>query len=260
MPWSKAKTKKGRLALLPDVPSVWRSILGALLCTLSTIASAQHLTLLTEEYPPFNMTASDGHPTGVSTDIVRALMKEAQIDFTIDVVPWQRAVTQAHVEPNTCVFSMSRTAEREPNYRWIGPLVSNDWALFAKAGSGKKPADLAEVKGAHIGSYNGDAIVDYLQTRGYYVDIALNDDLNPHKLVNGRIDYWATGKLIGQYRLKQQNISGVEPVLVFNRTEMYLACHPASPPHLVERLNKLLHELNKRGDIERIYARYGYTR
>ncbi|HEX7642160.1 MAG TPA: transporter substrate-binding domain-containing protein [Burkholderiaceae bacterium] len=222
-------------------------------------AAAEHLTLLTEEYPPFNMSDGNGGATGVSSDIVKVLMKEAQIGYSIALVPWQRAVIQAHTVPGTCVFSMSRTPEREPNYRWIGPLVANDWALFAKSG-GKTPKDIAEVKNASIGSYAGDAIVAYLQTRGYRVDIAQNDDLNPNKLLAGHIDYWATGKLIGQYRLKRQNIPGIEPVLVFNRTEMYLACHPGTSPELVERLNRLLGEMNRRGEIERIYARFGYSR
>lgn len=235
------------------------SMLALVMVCWSAIAFAEHLTLLTEEYPPFNMSGSDGQATGVSTDIVRTLMKNAHIDVTIDVVPWQRAVMLAHAKPNNCVFSMSRTPEREPNYQWVGPLVYNDWALFAKSGSARKPADIAEVKTTRIGSYIGDAIVDYLQSRGYQVDVAANDDLNPNKLLLGRIDYWATGKLIGQYRLKQQNISDVEPVLVFNRTEMYLACHPGSSPQLIDRLNKLLVELNKHGDVERIYAHYGYT-
>ncbi|HEX8957732.1 MAG TPA: transporter substrate-binding domain-containing protein [Burkholderiaceae bacterium] len=236
-----------------------RLVLFAALWLPCLATAAEHLTLLTEEYPPFNMSDGNGGATGVSSEIVKVLMKDAQIEYSIAVVPWQRAVLRAHTVPGTCVFSMSRTPEREENYRWIGPLVANDWALFAKSG-GKSPKDIGEVKNASIGSYAGDAIVAYLQARGYRVDIAQNDDLNPHKLLAGHIDYWATGKLIGQYRLKQQNISGIEPVLVFNRTDMYLACHPDSSPELVARLNRVLGEMNRRGELERIYAHFGYSR
>lgn len=91
------------------------------------------------------------------------------------------------------------------------------------------------------------------------MDVAPNDDTNPKKLLAGRIDYWATGRLIGQYRLKQQGISGVEPVLTFNRTEMYLACNKQLPEEQVKLLNTTLQQLDRKGTIRKIYAAAGYT-
>ena len=238
-----------------------RSVLLLLVCMASTQAWAQKLVLMTEEYPPFNMSAADGKLIGISTDIVRAVMREAKVDYSMSVSPWMRAMTMARTHQGHCVFSMSRLADRETDYRWVGPIAFNDWFLFAKtpAPSAPRPASLDELKGARIGSYLGDGGVDYLKRRGFDVDVAPNDDLNPRKLQVGRIDYWASGKLSGQYRLKMQNISGIEPVLKLERGDMYLACHLATPPAMIERLNRALAELNKRGLVTRIYARYGYT-
>jgi polar amino acid transport system substrate-binding protein len=220
---------------------------------------AQSLVLLTEEYPPFNMSDAKGKVVGISTDIVRQLMAGAGINYTITVSPWMRAMVMAHTQPNHCAFSTSRLAERESEYRWVGPLAFNDFYLFAKQAADKKPASLAEAKGARIGSYFGDGGVAYLQKHGFDVDVAPNDDLNPRKLELGRIDYWASGKLSGLYRLKSQHISGIEPVLKLERGDLYLACHPDMRREQVKQLNALLAEMQKRGDITRIYARYGYT-
>jgi polar amino acid transport system substrate-binding protein len=224
-------------------------------------AGAAHLILATEEYPPYNMSDAKGQVGGLSTQIVKALLAEAGVSHEVAVYPWARAISMARVQPNTCVYSMSRTPEREALYRWIGPLVHNDWALFGLSATlpAVRPTRLDELLTARIGSYQGDAIVSYLQTRGHHVDVAPSDDVNPKKLQLGRIDYWATGRLIGLYRLQQMGIQGIEPVLNFNRTDMYLACHAQLPDDLVKRLNTTLLGLEKKGVIKKIYAGFGYT-
>jgi polar amino acid transport system substrate-binding protein len=229
-----------------------------LLSGLLAAASAQHLTLTTEEYPPYNMSDAKGRVSGISTQIVKALLAEAGLTHEVTVYPWARAISMARVQPHTCVYSMSRTPEREALYKWIGPLVHNDWALFALLGT-PSPTRLDELIDARIGSYQGDAIVSYLQTRGHRVDVAPADDFNPKKLQMGRIDYWATGRLLGEHRLRQQGIQDIAPVLNFNRTEMYLACNAALPDQLVKRLNATLLSLEKQGVIKKIYADFGYT-
>lgn len=230
-------------------------------CLATPEASAQQLVLMTEEYPPFNMSAPDGKLVGISTDIVRELMREARVDYSMALAPWMRATTMARTHPGHCAFSMSRLADREADYRWVGPIAFNDWVLFAKspAPSAPRPASLDELKQARIGSYLGAGGVDDFKRRGFDIDVAPNDDLNPRKLQVGRIDYWASGKLPGQYRLKAQKIEGIEPVLKLARSDMYLACHPATPAATIDRLNHALAELTRRGLVARIYARYGYT-
>lgn len=237
--------------------SVHSTLALQLLVLISTCSTAATLALVTEEYPPYNMSSTKGEISGISTDIVRELMKAAAYKYQINIYPWQRAILMARKQADTCVFSMSRTAERESQYKWIGPLLSNDWALFALKAT-KQPTTLTEVQTTRIGSYQGDAIVDYLQSRNFKVDVAPSDDVNPKKLLSGHIDYWATGKLIGAYILKKQEILNIEPVLTFNRTEMYLACNTGIADTEVTRLNLLLSELKAQGLIKRIYDLHGY--
>jgi polar amino acid transport system substrate-binding protein len=225
---------------------------------IATGAHAQQLVLLTEEYPPFNMSDANGKLVGISTDIVRELMRDAHIDYSIAVSPWMRAMNNARTRTDHCVFSMSRLPEREHEYSWVGPIAFNDWFLFAKMPLARRPDSLAELKDARIGSYLGDGGVDYLKKHGMTVDVAPSDELNPKKLEMGRIDFWASGKLSGQYRLKSQHIGDIEPVMKIDRGDMYLACNPSAPASLIARLNRALAELHKRGVIARIYASYGY--
>lgn len=236
----------------------WPVLMIATLALTAGQAPAQRLVLATEEYPPYNMSDAKGQVIGISTQIVKALLDSQGIEFEVAIYPWARAIAMARKQVNTCVYSMSRTPEREALYKWIGPLVYNDWALFGRSDA-SRPTQMEQALQMRIGSYQGDAIVSYLQTRGYMVDVASADELNPRKLLAGRIDYWATGRLIGQYRLQQQGISGIEPVLNFNRTEMYLACNVKLPDAQVKALNAALIGLERRGVIKKIYANFGYT-
>lgn len=233
------------------------------LCCSSLVLAAElrPLNLVTEDYPPFNMPGDiPGEVRGISTDIVRQLMRREERPHRIKLYPWQRAINMAQTTPDTCVYSMSRTPEREALYVWIGPLVHNNWVLFAREtdATASMLSKIEDSKDKRIGSYQGDAIVPWLQSRGYKVDVAPRDELNPRKLLAGRIDLWATGGLIGQYLLRQQRIGGIVPRLTFNQTSMYLACHRDMPADEAKQLNHQLQQMREDGSIAAIYKRNGY--
>lgn len=237
------------------------SLIGVCCAGLVSAAGPRPLVLVTEDYPPFNMPGdTPGEVRGIATEIVQQLLLRSERPSQIKLYPWQRAISMAQSTPDTCVFSMSRTPEREALYSWIGPLVQNNWVLFARETDATAAVlgKIEDIKDKRIGSYQGDAIVAWLQARGYKVDVATRDDLNPRKLLAGRIDFWATGGLIGQHILRQQQIDGVVPRLTFNHSSMYLACHRDLPPDEVKYLNHQLQQMREDGSIAAIYKRNGY--
>lgn len=223
-------------------------------------AETAPLTITTESYPPFNMQAADGAVTGLATDIVRAIMARAGQPHDIALMPWKRAYAMARDMAGVCVYSTTRTAEREPLFQWVGPLVENDWVLFGRTGgpAGASPAvaTLDEARPHTIGGYAGDATALFLMERGFTVDAAPYDSLNPKKLAAGRIDFWATGRLLGQYLAAKEGVSDVAPILTFRETEMYLACNPGVPAATVDRLNDALASLRAEGALDAIEAAY----
>jgi len=97
------------------------------------------LTLTTEEYPPFKLL--DEHtkePIGITVDKVVELMHRAHEPLTIASYPWALAYQLALQSEDTCVFSTSRTPEREALFTWIGSLAKRDWAKIAGILEGKK--------------------------------------------------------------------------------------------------------------------------
>lgn len=237
-----------------------RSLLAATLLLLHAATHAASLTLTTEDYPPFNIKADAGHPiSGISTDIVRELMKRAGITIEITMYPWQRALTIAASDADSCVYSTVRTAKREPAYKWVGPLTSDDWALFATTSSTINLKTLEDAHKYKLGGYQGDAAGDFLVSHKFNVDVADSDKFNPQKLAAGRIDLWIAGVRTGPFVARREGVSDIKPVLTFGEAkdyQMYLACNKAVPDATIHRLNDILRQMRADGSMARILSRY----
>jgi len=112
-----------------------RLLLAMLLCCMIGLnARAEALLLTTEEAPPFNYTSEDGKSiTGSATEIVREAFRRAGLAYRIEIYPWARAYHLAQTEADTCVFSTTRTEEREKLFRWVGPVATSEWVMIARA-------------------------------------------------------------------------------------------------------------------------------
>ncbi|MDW5417699.1 ABC transporter substrate-binding protein [Iodobacter sp. CM08] len=216
------------------------------------------LTLTTEDYPPFNiLDAKSQKVSGISTEKVIEIMLRAKENYTITAYPWVRAYQLAQKERDTCVFSTTRTPEREALFQWVGPLVKNNWYIFAKQGDTRAPKNLDELKPYSIGTYRGDAIAEYLIKKGFKVDLAKTDEDNPQKLLKNRFDFWATGELLGLAILKRKNLSDkITPIFLFNQSEMYLACNINMDNKKINFYNKILQGMDKDGSNLSIENKY----
>ena len=233
---------------------------AVLLCHSACAAPTENLTLTTEDYPPFNIKGDAGHPiSGISTDIVREMMKRAGIAIDITMYPWQRALSIASSDSDSCVYSTVRTAKREPTYKWVGPLTSDDWALFAPADSKIVLKTLEEARQYKLGGYQGDAAGDFMVTHKFNVDVAESDRFNPQKLMAGRIDLWIAGVRTGPFVARREGFSNIKPVLTFGEAkdyQMYLACNRAVPDETINRLNDILKQMRADGSIAKILSKY----
>ena len=218
---------------------------------------AQTIQLKTENYPPFNMSDEQSRIVGISTEIVEQLFARAGVDYAMELLPWQRAFSMALEEPNTAVFSTTRTAERESKFKWVGPIVQNNWVFLAKESSGISVSSMAEAKALRVGGYQGDAVALYLQSQGFELDLASRDNLNALKLDRGRIDLWATGHLLGPYTAKLSGISGLKPILTFRQTIMSIAFNINTDDAVIDKLNAELEAMKAEpGLISEIESHY----
>lgn len=101
-------------------------IIGAALLylCLGSALGAERYQVVTEEWAPYNY-QENGQLTGISTEIVQAIMALTGDEFEVHLLPGMRATLTLHTRPHTILYSMFRTPERERLYKWVGPIVED---------------------------------------------------------------------------------------------------------------------------------------
>jgi polar amino acid transport system substrate-binding protein len=234
------------------IAAAWAALAAA-----SAVASASpKLTITTESSPPTSMQVGE-RIVGSATERVREIMARTGVAYTIEMYPWKRAYAAALSHANTCVYSTTRLPEREALFKWVGPTDEGEWVLMGRADRQFHLRTLDDARRLRIGTYFGDARDDYLRQRGFDVDRAQNDSINPQKLLLGRIDLWAASMRRAAQALDQRGLKGkIVPVLVFNKVQVYLACNPSVPDALVARMNAAFEAMRRDGTLKRIDEKY----
>ena len=86
--------------------------------------------------------------------------------------------------------------------------------------------------------------------------LALRDQDNAKKLVDGQIDLWASGDPAGRYLARQEGITGLKTILRFNSASLYLALNKEVPDAVVAKLQSALDQLRREGAVDQAFARY----
>ena len=73
---------------------------------------AEEIKIVTTEFPPYNY-EENGKITGLSTKVVRAVLKELGMNSEIKSYPWARAYEMALKQENVLIYSILRISEKE---------------------------------------------------------------------------------------------------------------------------------------------------
>lgn len=125
----------------------------ASLLAASAVSAAQpeKLTFLTEDYPPENY-LERGELKGYAVDVLKAIWRKQGVpESPIQVLPWARAYHTFRTQPNHVLFAMARTPERDPLFKWVGPIHRVRESLFALAGKDPGARTLAEARNLRVG-------------------------------------------------------------------------------------------------------------
>jgi polar amino acid transport system substrate-binding protein len=176
------------------------------------------------------------------------------------MVPWARGYDALQKDPNTILFLVTRTAERNPMFRWVGPLLESNYGFFAKANSTIAIKNLNDArKLGRIGVYNNDVRESFLTQAGFTnLDRAANNIQNVKKLMSGRIDAYASANLSIEDEAKAAGYkaSDLKPLYYFMHVQLYLAFSMSTPETVVKGWSDAFASMQKDGNFIAIYRRY----
>jgi polar amino acid transport system substrate-binding protein len=219
------------------------------------------IDIMTENYPPFNYQNRDNKIVGITTDIVREILKDIKSKDKIIMMPWARGYKYIINKPNKILFSMTRTPQREYLFKWVGPIISNSWVFYARADSKIKLKSLDDAKSPRykIGTYMDDALEVYLKQNNFYnIHSVPQDMLNLKKLIRGRINLWATGQEQALFKMKRLGINPnkITEVFKIKKAHLYIAFSRTTPDSVINLWQSILNKMKKDGRYKKIVDKY----
>lgn len=239
-------------------------LLGLLVFLAVPSGHAATITVVTEEYPPYNFT-EDGVIKGCSTEIVKEVLKRADIPYTLTSFPWARSYNTALVTPNVLIYSIGRSEKREKLFKWIDVVAPYDIYLFKlKRRTDIQIASLDDARHYRIGAVRDDVRAQFLEknsfAQGKNLDLVTQDIQNIKKIMMDRIDLFPIDRLALVHLLKQEGLAmdSFEQVLHLEDLSagLYLAFSLKTDDRLVEKCKAALAEIKRNGTYDAIMKKY----
>jgi polar amino acid transport system substrate-binding protein len=224
------------------------------------MADAYHV--VTEEWAPYNY-LENKQITGMTTDIVRAIMARTGDHFDIELVPSMRASYVLKGHARTIMFSMFRTPERETQFKWVGPIVEEAIYPYQLATAQPPVTTLQQLLQApQITTRQAGLLPDTLEAKGFTnLDRSANGNLQLYRMLMAR----RTGIIVGDtptgvaYYSRQLNIAPGTlrqiPIELY-RSSLYIAFSSDSDDKLVAAWASALEQIKQSGELARIEKKY----
>jgi polar amino acid transport system substrate-binding protein len=223
-------------------------------------AHAQEISVVTEEWPPYNF-KRNGEIVGLGTDIVKATLDKADIKYTIRMYPWARAYKKALNEKGTLIYTMVRNDEREWRFKWVGPFASRQVALFKLAErTNIVVSSLDDARKYNIGLVRDDATHEFFRKHEFKkINLATDETQNVKMLFKGRIELITGNEVALGYRMKQlgYRFSQVEKVFTFvDKGGYYMGISNGTPGNITIRITEAFDQIKRDGTLEKIRNKY----
>ncbi len=239
------------------------TLTATLLCLLvGSLARAEQYRVVTEEWPPYNY-LDDGQLTGMATSIVRDIMSLTGDDFEIVMLPSMRTAHDLRTRPKTIMYTMFRTTEREPLYKWVGPVLDASIHPYQLATTPRPVNTLQQLLSEpHITTRHAGLVPDMLQSWGFTnLDKSAARSAQLYRmLLAGRATVIIGDTDAGvafyseQLGLAPGTLRQI-PIEIYH-SPLYIAFSRDCEDELIESWSDALEQLRRSGELERIQQQY----
>lgn len=222
-------------------------------------SSVDQLRFITEDYPPYNHEERDGLQ-GYSVKIIAAMLEDVGSVLSIDdveLMAWAPAYDIALNQPNTALFSTTRTQAREHLFKWVGPLVPTRVVLLAKKDRNIRintAQDISRYQTVGIREDIGHQTLLQLGVPSKRVILAATNTEAAQLIERNRADLWAYEESVGRWLMEDlgYNASAYEPVYLLHEARLYIALHKSTDDAIINTLQASIDRLRASGEIDRI--------
>ncbi|GLT16966.1 amino acid ABC transporter substrate-binding protein [Vibrio zhanjiangensis] len=219
------------------------------------------LNYITESYPPFNY-HENKELKGLSVDVLEAATKavgEPVSRSDIKLQPWARGYDAALKGPKVALFATTRTEEREPKFKWVGPIIATKVVVFSnKNVTISDPSEFSNYKIGVVRDDVGEALLKKAGVPESAMKVSPGADLLIKQLAAGRIDMLAYEQSVATYLMKSANVdpSKFNVAYTLSEGQLYYSLSPDTPDEYVTKLQKGLDQIAQSGELDKIKSQY----
>jgi len=207
-----------------------------------------HLEVMTEEYPPYNY-QENGELKGLAVELLGASIQNIPEfpEFEMKIFPWPRAYQTLLHSPDTMLFSMTRTPEREPLFKWAGPIASTRIVLLAKKDSHIKIDSANDLSQYVIGAIQDDIGDQSLRKIKNSLNILYPNSVDSllKMLDANRIQLLAYEQNVLNWFLTEQqyDLTQFEQVFLLEESQLYYAFNQSVSDALVAKIQAAIDQI-----------------
>lgn len=242
-----------------------KSMLAATLL-LPSLGVASDIHYITEEYPPYNF-AEGEQITGISIDLLNAVHEKMGVsDPNVSLFPWVRGyrVAQTPGKQNV-IFSTTRTEEREPKFKWVGPIAKTEVSVFCNKdvnASISSDEDLLDYSFAVIRDDIGELELKNRNVPASSIQDVTKFDMMVNLVSLKRKDCFAYEANVTSYLMKKSGVDSSKFERKYNLVEgeLYYAFNKSVDDAEVDKHQKALDEVRADKDaLKAINEKYGVS-
>ncbi len=214
------------------------------------------IRVVTEDFPPFNYLNSQKELDGQSVKIVKEIMRRTNQEAKIELMTWQDAYSLAKQGPNTIIFSIARTTERENDFKWAGPIGFWEYGFYSQKNTSINIQSLEGAKTSNsVCVVENDARHQILTANNFSNLVLVVNDMQCAKLISdGQVDLWFGSSTNFNDVISNANLSQDEfkYQYVLRQGDIYIAFSKDTPDGLVLKWQEVVDELKQDGTIKTI--------
>jgi polar amino acid transport system substrate-binding protein len=225
---------------------------------------AKELRLLAAELPPYtfqippaSVAETPGVNHGYVYEVVTEMAKRIGHTGLVEFMPWGEAQRITRAQPNIGILVLTRTPERENQYRWLAKIVTDD--LIVVGGQGIDVSNLDKVKDRPIGVLGHSGAEALLKERGFTrIRPQPEEWLNARLMQQRRIDAWLAPRLMIIYAMREigGNLEALNFGEIVRQSEIYLAASKDLSDAEAEKWGKAFVAVKADGTYQRIADEY----
>ena len=223
----------------------------------SSLFAIEPVQVVTANWKPYNY-LENGVLVGSGTAIVKAVFKEAQVPYKINVYPWARTYKMAEKTPNTLIYTLVRVPMREKMFKWVRPIGMSDKVYFYQLANNTDAPQIKHIndlKKYRFGVVRNSINHQYLKQLGFKEGENLqplrHQSLNLKQLMKGHLTFSVFAEDNLHQELSSLNIpkKKLRPALFLQDIRFYMSFNKNTPDSLVQKLQAAYDRLQQQGKI-----------